>query len=935
MQFTRDNYKRLSAAIGDALEFSIHFGNAESISRQLLDSFLDLTEGDCGFIGVIHEPNHGQTVLKLQAIACRSVNREVIDSMARRVAAEFQSPGENRPIATGILAGEPIVVNDPADPILSTGPGAESSPLSSFMGLPLQSPGQLVGMVGVARIKPGFSEEWADFLDPLLKTCGRLFGVEANDREQHLQAILEGGPAGIVTSDLKTGRIRFSNTRWLEMTGAGNTGEEPAFGPRFWADPNAREQVIDKLRQEGQAVGETRLLKSDGEQLPVMFTCQYNPGQRKEVLWWVVDISERKKTQERLRLQEMLLEQILENLPVGVFCKDINNDLQYTVYNRKCEELFGMAAENVLGKSNFDFLPHDRAQEVREDDLEIIRTDRIMLIPERRIDTDDGETFFVRIMKLCVHDSNGKPNLIVGTAEDITDQREIEKSLQTSEERFRQLAANAPVGIFLTDPSGACIYVNDHWQRMAGLSQDEADGVGWQSAVHKGDVAEMEAAWQRFITGESEFSLEYRFVRPDGALTWVSGTAVTFRNYAGQVIGFLGCATDITEHKQFERELRHSRDEAQHANEAKSEFLSRMSHELRTPLNAILGFGQLLQMKNQNLTDNQVEGVNQILAGGEHLLELIEDVLDLSRIETGHLSLSLKKVSTAQVLQRSVYMVESLADSSRVIIELPVGDIPEAVADSRRLQQVLVNLLTNAIKYNRVDGTVNVMVTRQPENKVRISVTDTGLGIREDDQARLFEPFERIGEHNMMIEGTGIGLSICKKLMNMMGGQIGFESEFGVGSTFWIDLLAGMESEASETLGKHVNMLRQAARLKGIRILYVEDHMASIRLMSEVTQIIPDCEFIVATNAPDGVALAKSVRPDLILLDINLPGPQGFDALEQLKNDKRTRKIPVIAVSATATKATIERGKKAGLDDFLSKPLYLEQLFRAIDSVYR
>jgi CheY-like chemotaxis protein len=187
----------------------------------------------------------------------------------------------------------------------------------------------------------------------------------------------------------------------------------------------------------------------------------------------------------------------------------------------------------------------------------------------------------------------------------------------------------------------------------------------------------------------------------------------------------------------------------------------------------------------------------------------------------------------------------------------------------------------------------------------------------------------------MMIEGTGIGLSICKKLMNMMGGQIGFESEFGVGSTFWIDLLAGMESEASETLGKHVNMLRQAARLKGIRILYVEDHMASIRLMSEVTQIIPDCEFIVATNAPDGVALAKSVRPDLILLDINLPGPQGFDALEQLKNDKRTRKIPVIAVSATATKATIERGKKAGLDDFLSKPLYLEQLFRAIDSVYR
>jgi len=228
---------------------------------------------------------------------------------------------------------------------------------------------------------------------------------------------------------------------------------------------------------------------------------------------------------------------------------------------------------------------------------------------------------------------------------------------------------------------------------------------------------------------------------------------------------------------------------------------------------------------------------------------------------------------------------------------------------------------------------VEIVITRQPGSKVRISVIDTGLGIRASDQALLFEPFERIGEPNIMIEGTGIGLSICKKLTELMGGEIGFESDFGEGSAFWMDLQEAVEADACEFSENETDVLRQAAQLEGLSVLYVEDHLASIRLMSEITQKIPKCEFAVATNAPDGVALAKSIRPDLIFMDINLPGLSGFDALEMLRNDNRTRKIPVIALSATATAATLERGKQAGFAHFLSKPLDLEQLFQAILSV--
>ena len=405
----------------------------------------------------------------------------------------------------------------------------------------------------------------------------------------------------------------------------------------------------------------------------------------------------------------------------------------------------------------------------------------------------------------------------------------------------------------------------------------------------------------------------------------------------GSTVGF---RFDITKMKQAQDDFRKARDEAEAASRAKSEFLSSMSHELRTPLNAILGFAQLLDTDHLlPLHEDQQESVDQILSGGKHLLDLIDQVLDLARIETGNITVSIEGVLLEDLLKECIPLAETLALKRNITLEHSLSEPSLAVlADTTRLKQVLLNLLSNAVKYNRDGGRVTLDSTASNRNTVVIAVSDTGVGIPEEKQEMVFEPFNRLGAETSATEGTGIGLTICKELVQLMNGTIGFESTVGEGTTFWIELPQTTISSADEiiaTTGRPpvAGPIAENADDIGGTLLYIEDNPANLRLMERIVSRIPGLELLSAHTAELGLELALAHSPNLIFMDIGLPGMDGFEAVELLKSDPATTKIPVIAVSASVTNSDIERGRQVGFTDYISKPLQVDQILDRINGV--
>lgn len=394
---------------------------------------------------------------------------------------------------------------------------------------------------------------------------------------------------------------------------------------------------------------------------------------------------------------------------------------------------------------------------------------------------------------------------------------------------------------------------------------------------------------------------------------------------------------EIGERREIEKALRLSEEVAATASRAKSEFLSSMSHELRTPMNSILGFAQLLGTEpDAPLTDNQERFVKQILKAGTHLLSLIDQVLDLARIEAGKMTLSIEPVRLTPLLEETLSMVQYLAAQKHVApITVEVGELRVA-ADYGRLKQVILNLLSNAIKYNREGGRISVGA-KSSDGLVRIAVEDTGLGIPADRLDELFQPFSRLGFESAAVEGTGIGLSLSKRLVEAMGGQIGVTSTAGSGSTFWVVLPAAESAAGNSRVpgcdsdrGKAAGTLSKVA---GKTMIYIEDNPANVLLMEELVKRFEGVRLLTAHTAEIGIALAEQESPDLIIMDINLPGIDGFAALARLRSQVVTRDIPVIALSANAMPSAIERGIAAGFHSYHTKPIQLEAFSRAISDL--
>jgi PAS domain S-box-containing protein len=412
----------------------------------------------------------------------------------------------------------------------------------------------------------------------------------------------------------------------------------------------------------------------------------------------------------------------------------------------------------------------------------------------------------------------------------------------------------------------------------------------------------------------------------------VSITAL--RDAYDDIIGYLLIGTDNSARKRVEVELNEAMSVAKKANLAKSEFLSRMSHELRTPLGAILGFAQLIDSGAPPPTPSQKRSVDQILKAGWYLLDLINEVLDLALIESGKLSFSPEPVSLADVMHECQTMIEPQARGRGICVSFPRLETPHFVkADRTRVKQVLINLLSNAIKYNTSGGTVLVSCVVNTTGRVRIGVEDSGEGLSPADIAQLFQPFNRLGRASTEEEGTGIGLVVCKRLVELMGGVIGVESAVGTGSVFWFELNLTTEPQPSDIVSTAVAVAQEQgpARTRLRTLLYVEDNPANRMLVEDLVARRPDIRLLTAEDASRGIEIARATLPDVILMDINLPGISGIQALGILAEDPATAHIPVVALSANAVPRDIERGLKAGFFKYLTKPIKVNEFMDTLE----
>jgi len=524
--------------------------------------------------------------------------------------------------------------------------------------------------------------------------------------------------------------------------------------------------------------------------------------------------------------------------------------------------------------------------------------------------------------------------LLIGT--DNSARKQVEEKLRWTEEGFRLMVESVTdCAIVMLDSEGRVASWNSGAQRIKGYSAEEIVGQHFSRFYPPAEITrgtpqrDLDAA-----AAEGRYEVEGWRVRKDGSLFWANVVFTAIRDAAGNARGFAKLTRDLTERRLVEQTLTLAKGAAEKANLAKSEFLSSMSHELRSPLNAILGFAQLMESDATPATPSQKASIDQILRAGWYLLSLINEILDLAQIESGKLSLSLEPTSLAEVILECQAIIEPQAQGRGIRMTFPPFDRPCFIAaDRTRLKQVLINLLSNAVKYNQAGGTVVVDCVGSTSERTRINVRDTGAGLSAEKLTQLFQPFNRLGQERGAEQGTGIGLVMSKRLITLMGGLLGVESTVGVGSVFWCELVAATAPALEAQPAEPAQPAALAAPGAPVRtLLYVEDNPANLKLVEQLLGRRPALRLLTAIDGNQGIQLARAHQPDVILMDINLPGISGIEAMKILREDPTTAHIPIVALSANAMPRDIAKGLVAGFFSYLTKPIKVNEFMDALDA---
>jgi len=790
-----------------------------------------------------------------------------------------------------------------------------------------------------------------------------------HDSTAQIQTILNTVVDGIITLHAIGGIVETVNPaaeRMFGYTAAELNGQNfSILIPEFDRDQHNGNGSLEyySASDEARAIGLGREVvgrRKDGSIFPLeMATSEMWLGGQRYFTGILRDITARKQAEESLIKAGALQSAIFNSANFSSIATDAKGVIQ----------IFNVGAENMLGYTAADVMNKITPAEISDPQEVIARAKALSVELETPITPGfealvfkasrgiediyeltyirkDGSSFPAVVSVTALRDANSKiiGYLLIGT--DNSARKQVEEQLRWTEESFRLMVESVTdYAIVMLDPEGRVVSWNSGAQRIKGYSAEEIVGQHFSRFYPFEDIER--GAPQRdldIVTAMGRFEDEGWRVRKNGSTFWANVVYTAIRDQSGNLRGYAKLTRDLTERKRLDQvlqeknaELESAKSVAEKANRAKSDFLSSMSHELRTPLNAILGFAQLLEAGSPPPTDAQKIRLHQIIKAGWYLLELINEILDLALIESGKLSLSREPVALIDVIIECQAMIEPQAQQRDIKLTfIPFDETWFASADRTRVKQVLINLLSNAIKYNREHGTVEVKCIESTPERLRISVKDTGEGLAPEKLAQLFQPFNRLGQESSCEEGTGIGLVVTKQLVELMGGTIGVESTVGVGSEFWIDLLRDVTPQlaAGNAMSSEPALQTQENATPRI-LLYVEDNPANLMLVEQIIESHPQVRMLSARDGNLGIALARAHLPDVILMDINLPGIGGIQALKILRKDPATMHIPVVAISANAMPRDIEKGLEAGFFRYLTKPIKINEFMNALDDALK
>jgi len=638
------------------------------------------------------------------------------------------------------------------------------------------------------------------------------------------------------------------------------------------------------------------------------------------------------------KLTDMAL-RIISQGPAVTYVAEASGDYAPLFISSNIRSQLGYSQEEFLADPGF-WVKHihpDDKERVLNEMTSVFKTN--VHVYEYRFKHKDGSYKWMHDESVLIRDDAGNPLEVVGFWRDVSEAKQTEEALHESEEQYRSLVTNIPGVVYRCelDPDWTVRYISEAIEDLAGYpASDFIEAArSYASIIHPDDRQRVENEVFTAVERKQAFALEYRIIDSNGGDRWVYEKGQAAIDADGKPLWLDGVIIDVTEKKQAEHQLVEAKEQAEEANQVKSQFLSRMTHELRTPLNSILGFAQIMDMSDDNETiRNHRNSIKTITNSGWHLLRIIDDMLNLSAIEANKVDLNIENVGIERCILDYINIMSPLAHERDVILNYSETTSEDRIvrADPFRLKQVLLNLIANGVKYNREGGSVTINCQSTHPERIRIEVSDTGPGIPDNDIPSLFQPFSRLHERAYSVQGAGIGLSVAKQLIELMDGTIGVESVYGQGSTFWVELPAATESTATKPESPEKIPVESFGTYT---LLYIEDNPSHIKLFDAMIELMPDIRLLTAHTPGLGLELANAHLPDIMVLDICLPGMNGYEVLEQLQANKATSKIPVIAVSASAMPVDIEKGLRAGFRRYLTKPINVTEFRKAVNEILR